>query len=143
VLVSFAPQGTGPRSATLDIASTDYANSPTEVTLNGTGASSQLGPTSASISCTTSNALTGKMLSCTVTYTYGSSSALVARAARVEVKANVRGRQRVVGTGRIRHHRLTLHLRKMHRGRHRLTLLRLRGKHRRPLLIGHTTVYVR
>lgn len=37
--VSFAPQGTGARSATLEIASNDYVNSPLEVPLSGTGSS--------------------------------------------------------------------------------------------------------
>jgi hypothetical protein len=74
LLVSFAPQETGARSATLDIASRDYANSPTQIPLSGTGASSQLGPTSASISCKSAEGLTTTTLSCAVTYTYGSSS---------------------------------------------------------------------
>jgi hypothetical protein len=141
VLVSFAPQGTGSRSATLDIASTDYANSPTQIPLSGTGASSQFGPTSASISCTTSGVLT-KTSTCTVTYTYGASSSASAGAARVEAVATMHGRRRVVGTGKIRHHRMTLHFRHLRRGRYRLTLLRMRPHHR-PQVIGHTTLYVR
>ena len=37
--ISFAPQGEGPRAATLQIASNDYANNPIQVPLSGAGGS--------------------------------------------------------------------------------------------------------
>ncbi|MHB1570109.1 MAG: choice-of-anchor D domain-containing protein, partial [Solirubrobacteraceae bacterium] len=47
ITVSFAPQGQGSRTATLQIASTDFANSPTQVPLSGTGAGLPQGPAAA------------------------------------------------------------------------------------------------
>jgi uncharacterized protein YfaP (DUF2135 family) len=43
--VYFSPEAQGARSATLQIATTDYANSPLQVPLSGTGASLPTGPT--------------------------------------------------------------------------------------------------
>jgi hypothetical protein len=43
--ISFAPQAPGSRTATLQIATDDYANSPLQVSLSGTGGSLPQGPT--------------------------------------------------------------------------------------------------
>ena len=43
VTVSFAPQATGPRSATMSIASNDHNENPFEITLSGTGVSPEIG----------------------------------------------------------------------------------------------------
>jgi hypothetical protein len=43
--ISFAPQGQGTRTATLNVATTDYANSPLQVSLSGTGGSLPQGAT--------------------------------------------------------------------------------------------------
>jgi hypothetical protein len=51
----------------------------------------------------------------------------------------VGGKIRVVGTGRIRGHKLQLKLAHLHRGRYRLTRLKLRPHHK-PVVVGHTTL---
>ncbi|HJS96113.1 MAG TPA: choice-of-anchor D domain-containing protein [Solirubrobacteraceae bacterium] len=169
--VAFAPQATGARSATLDIASTDYANSPTQIPLTGTGASPSVligssstcsssgiltvtttctsayaysgapaGPTGGTVVCTTSRLR--KTTTCTVTYSYAKRSAAAAGHARARATAVIHGRRVVVGRGRIRGHRVKLHLKRLKRGRYRLTLWRL-VRHARPIVIGHRTLVVR
>jgi hypothetical protein len=65
----------------------------------------------------------------------------IAQAGRVAATAIVRGRRRVIGHGRIRHHVLTITFKRLHRGRYRVTLLELRA-HRAAEVIGQTTIVV-
>jgi hypothetical protein len=51
------------------------------------------------------------------------------------------GRVRTIGHGRLRHRRLTVTFRHLHRGDYRVALLELRA-HRAPTLIGWTTLVV-
>lgn len=76
---------------------------------------------------------------CTYTYTYAAPG--TARDGQVIGRAKVGGRVRIIGHGRLRHHRLTVTFGRMHRGHYRVALLELRTRHA-PLLIGWTTLVV-
>jgi hypothetical protein len=99
------------------------------------------GTIGATVTCTTSGLLT-KSTACTSSYTYAASNAATAMRASARATTDIRGRTTVVGTGTIRHHRLTLRFRRLKRGRHPLTLWRL-VRHGRPVMIGRTTLAVR
>ena len=111
-----------------------------------TGAQGQTGPAgpaapkliSSTSKCTTSGTPTSSTATCTVTYTYATG---MARDATVIATANVDGRTRVIGHGRLRHHSLTLTFKHVHRGHYRVTLLEPRA-HRAPVMIGWTTLIV-
>jgi hypothetical protein len=60
---------------------------------------------------------------------------------RAEATARVDGRTVVVGTGRVRDHRLVLTYRHLQRGRYRLTLVALGSHHERELL-GHSSLVI-
>jgi hypothetical protein len=94
--------------------------------------------TSSTSKCTTTGAPTSSTTTCMVTYT---SATGMARDATVIATARVRGRTRVIGHGRLRHHRLTLTFEHLHRGHFRVALLEPRA-HRAPVLIGWTTLIV-
>jgi hypothetical protein len=58
----------------------------------------------------------------------------------VIARALVHGRRVVIGHGWLRHHRLKITFKHLHRGRYRVTLLEQRAHG--SLLIGHTTIVV-
>lgn len=78
-------------------------------------------------------------MSCRTTYTY----ALPAAAPHALVVATIRvhGHRRVIARGRIRHHRITLTYRHLHKGRYRVTLTELIG-HGQRLAVGTTTLVI-
>jgi hypothetical protein len=78
---------------------------------------------------------------CTITYTYSAVASAIARDARAEAIAEIRGRRTVVATGRLRNRQLKLTFPRLRRGRYRLTLLELRTD-RAPLVIGHTSLVI-
>jgi hypothetical protein len=78
---------------------------------------------------------------CTITYTYSAVASAIARDARAEAIAEIRGRRTVVATGRLRNRKLKLTFPRLRRGRYRLTLLELRAD-RAPLVIGHTSLVI-
>ena len=128
-------------------------NTPTNGT-NGTAISSGCGSgvtTASIITCnlvwnvttntlTIYNTVTIHYTTNTMTIHY-SSTAMDANA-RVEATTNVHGRRQIVGRGTIRRHKLKLTLKHLHRGRYRLTLLKLKS-HGRSEVIGHITLTVR
>jgi hypothetical protein len=97
-------------------------------------------PIGQTVKCTTTvTSLTTTTTSCTITYTYAATSA--ARDGRAVATVRVNGRTTVIGTGRIRNHKLSLKLARLRAGRYRLTLVELRPHHR-AVVIGHTTLTV-
>jgi hypothetical protein len=108
------------------------------------GATGPAGPSPTGSSSTCSAHLKNGVTTttCTVTYMYSSGvSASLARDARAEAIADIRGRDRVVATGRVRDRRVRLTFRQLKHGRYGLTLLELRA-HQRPLVIGHTSLVI-
>jgi hypothetical protein len=83
----------------------------------------------------------GSSESCTTTYTYAAPG--TAKDGPVIATVSVRGHSRVIGRGRVRHHRLriTAKLNRLRRGHYRVMLLELR-QHRSPALIGRTTIVI-
>ena len=99
-------------------------------------------PTSSTTVCTTKiKRPTTSTTTCTITYTYstGKAGALV-RGARAQATIRIGGKNRVIGTGRIRNQRLALTFKRLHRGHYRLTLIEL--THGRRIVVGHTTLTV-
>jgi hypothetical protein len=76
---------------------------------------------------------------CTYTYTYAMPGQ--AKAGAVNATVSKHGHTRVIARGRIRHHRLTLTFKHLHRGRYRLTLVQLHP-HRASVVIGAITLVV-
>jgi hypothetical protein len=94
---------------------------------------------SSTTKCTTSSLIISSATTCTTTYAYEMLG--TAADGRVAAVATVHGHRRILARGRIRDHRVTLRFSKLHRGRYRLTLLALHV-HRKPTVIGHTTIVV-
>ena len=99
--------------------------------------------TSTTICTTKINSPTTSTTTCTITYTYtygaGNAEALV-RGARAQATIRLAGKSKVIGTGRIRDHKLALTFKRLHRGHYRLTLIEL--AHGQRVVIGHTTLTV-
>ena len=115
-----------------------------------TGATGPTGPAGAagaaapqltgeSSSCTTTPTKTGSVTSCTYSFTYASATAT---AASVRATTMVAGHVRLIGRGRIAHHKLTLTLRhlRLRRGHYRITVLA--RIHHKQVVIGHTSLNI-
>jgi hypothetical protein len=102
---------------------------------NGTNGINASNPISSVSICTVRERTT----TCRFTYTYVSTAA----AADVTAVIRVDGRERTVGHGTVRHHKLklTFTLKRLHRGRYTVTLFG-RGIDGTLVLVGHTTVEV-
>jgi hypothetical protein len=95
--------------------------------------------TGESSSCTNTTTKTGSTTSCTYTFTYATTAG--AKDVSVLAVGKFHGHSRVIARGRLRHHRLTLVLRHLRRGRYQLTLVAV-GAHGKRTVIGHTSVVV-
>jgi hypothetical protein len=140
-----APGPAGPQGATGPQGTTG-PQGPTGAT-GPQGASGPQGPAGAApkligstSTCTTKAGSSGTLITtCTYTYTYAMPGQ--AKDGAVIATARTHGHTRVIARGRIRHHRLTLTFKHLHRGRYRVTLIELRP-HRAPVPIRATTLVV-
>jgi hypothetical protein len=125
----------------------NYAQGAFAISVPGAGGQGPAGspgprPTSSTTACTTRiTSLTTSTTTCTVTYTYSTAAATsFIRNAQAEATAKIHGKTEVIGTGRIRAHRVVLSFQHLSRGHYRLTLIEL--THGERVVIGHTTLTV-
>jgi hypothetical protein len=159
--ISFAPQAQGSRSAWLEIASNDYANSPLQVQLSATGAPAPSGPqgqqgttgpqgqrgpqgvqgpagVAGTVVC--QNTLLGKIL-CALEFAPGTYKT---HGINAQATFTITHGRRVVvrGTLRLRTAHITIErIQRLRRGRYTLTITVKRGRHDKVLL--HEPIVVR
>ena len=135
------PQGpSGPQGATGPQGAPQGPAGPQGAT--GLAGAAGASPTGSTTTCTTKiTSVTTTVTTCTATYTYsaGMAAALI-RGARAEATIKVDGKTKVVGTGRVREHKLVLTFKHLSRGHYRLMLIELTHGKRVP--IGHTTLTI-